>query len=55
VNPVQNSRVAAEWRSMTADEQRQLRRSCAGVLASPNSYEADLTALCRFVGRVSAR
>jgi hypothetical protein len=55
VAPVPSASTVAAWRSMSSDEQQRVRRSCAGVLASPSNYEADLTTLCQFVSRVSAR
>jgi hypothetical protein len=54
-NPAQAERLRAEIRSMSADERLRLRRSCAMVSASPESYDADMQALCRLMSRVSAR
>ena len=40
---------------MSADDRAKLRRSCAMVSASPESYDADMQALCRLMSRMSAR
>jgi hypothetical protein len=40
---------------MSPAERARLRRSCAQVAASPESYEADMQALCRLMSRMSVR
>jgi len=53
-SPTQTERLRAEIRNMSADERLRLRRSCAMVSASPESYDADMQALCRLMSRMSA-
>lgn len=53
-NPPQAERLRAEIRNMSQDERLRLRRSCAMVSASPESYDADMQALCRLMSRMSA-
>jgi hypothetical protein len=49
------ARLTAELNRMSETERQQLRRSCSTVLASPDSYEADMTALCKVMSRISSR
>jgi hypothetical protein len=49
------NRLTAELNRMSETERQQLRRSCATVLASPASHEADMAALCNLMSRMSSR
>jgi hypothetical protein len=40
---------------MSAGQRQQLRRNCAMVLASPDSYESDLKGLCGLLNSSSSR
>ncbi|MBB3020525.1 hypothetical protein FHR70_003611 [Microvirga lupini] len=54
-NSPQVQQLQAEIRNMSPAERMQLRRSCAMVVASPDSYEADMQTLCRLMSRMSVR
>jgi hypothetical protein len=47
--------LMAEFNSMSKREQEQLRRSCGMVLANPSAFDADMSALCRMMSRMSRR